>query len=104
MVASGRARTNVTVSPGRGRFSGASGSGASGSSGGATAILAMRCAGFRRSWLGGRTDPGARVTANMALLAEARYQNTFAANYAPLAQVNVRMPTTAALAGVKLGF
>jgi opacity protein-like surface antigen len=46
----------------------------------------------------------AKVTRNISLVGEVRYQDTFNANYLPLAIVDERAPTTAVLTGVKVGF
>ena len=46
----------------------------------------------------------AKVTRNISLVGEVRYQDTFKANYLPLAIVDERAPTTAVLGGVKVGF
>jgi opacity protein-like surface antigen len=46
----------------------------------------------------------AKITRNISLVGEVRYQDTFNANYLPLAIVDERAPTTAVLGGIKVGF
>lgn len=46
----------------------------------------------------------AKISANFSLVGEVRFQDTFNANFATPANVDIRMPTTAVLAGAKLSF